>query len=188
MDPVPTDLEPRSRHTIARICMHVGGLFLQAGLVDSGSKIDTITLDLLEEIQRKGHRVRIKPFLQPRYTSGIASQEPLLGSIDLMISPGRNYRALQLVTFSVMKRCPQPIILGTPTIDKFKMDLLSSQDTVQFFYKTRTANGFTVSMDTTSMQIVESTNTFWYSNASPFVKVYTTETVTIEPNEGVRVS
>ncbi|KAJ3268012.1 hypothetical protein HDU76_011529, partial [Blyttiomyces sp. JEL0837] len=68
------------------------------------------------------------------------------------------------------------------------MDLLSSQDTIRFFYKTRTANGFTINMDTTPMQIVDSTSTLWFSNATPFIKVYATETVTIEPNEGVRVS
>ncbi|KAJ3085826.1 hypothetical protein HDU96_005256, partial [Phlyctochytrium bullatum] len=77
--------------------------------------------------------------------------------------------------FFVMKDCPEAIILGVPTIRRFRMDILSSSSRVRFFSYDHSLRETKVHH--TPLKLVPRDST--YANPKPFIAIVATERTTL---------
>ncbi|KAJ3089414.1 hypothetical protein HDU96_003773, partial [Phlyctochytrium bullatum] len=132
--PIPEEVIKRDSHCVAQICAHVNGKLLTDVLVDTGADINVIDAAFLKTLSTyDGRPVKITPCASPRRTKGVGGSVPLLGSCTLTVSPGEDNTACRDLEFFVMKGLPRTILLGTPAVHAFCMDLLFSTNELQFF-------------------------------------------------------
>jgi len=131
----PTVVNPtvEPRHTITLIRGRLHGVLLPELLLDSGANVNLIDSRFLKDIiLKKGRRAHYRPYRNPESGQGVGGSAKILGEVMLTLSLGNDYTYRRTVKFKVVDNLPREALIGTPVINLFKIDQLTSQGVCRF--------------------------------------------------------
>ncbi|KAJ3307617.1 hypothetical protein HDU76_004491, partial [Blyttiomyces sp. JEL0837] len=119
--------------TIALVNGYVGGKKVEEMLLDTGSNHGVVDVEYLKTLP---HAPKVIPTRDKRYNVGVGGRSLILGHVFLSLAIGNDPTKRKMCKFSVVTGCPRLIIVGTPQLRSFKVDILYSKDIVTFQYNT----------------------------------------------------
>jgi hypothetical protein len=112
------------KHSITQIRGRVHGILLTDLLLDGGANINLIDLKFL--------RHHYRPYPNPVAAQGVGGLALMLGEVWLTLSLGNDYTYCRLVKFKVVDNLTWEALIGTPVINLFKIDQLTSEGICRF--------------------------------------------------------